>query len=53
MRSRVSKTPSTSESCTQNEAACSTNVTVAEKQTLKRQLSHINERPMEKQKNQY
>jgi len=49
MRSQVSN-PSTSESYTQNEAACCTNVTDAEKQTMKRQLSHVNERPVKKQK---
>ncbi|GBN19519.1 hypothetical protein AVEN_255807-1 [Araneus ventricosus] len=46
----LSKTPTTSESCTQNEAACCTNVTEAQKQTMKCQLSHVNERPVKKQK---
>ncbi|GBM12800.1 hypothetical protein AVEN_247575-1 [Araneus ventricosus] len=53
MRSQISKNPSTSESCTQNEAACCTNVTDAQKQTIKCQLSHVNERPVKCKKPVY
>ncbi|GBM21082.1 hypothetical protein AVEN_200769-1 [Araneus ventricosus] len=50
MRSQVSKNPCTSESCTQNQAVCCTNMTDDQKQTMNCQLSHVNERPVKKQK---